>query len=338
MLFHSKTHYYCRILQVALPPKRLWNGAKAAVSYLFSKKGKRIAWKHLPVFISLEPSNVCNLHCPECPVGVRTEKVRPINIDLGLSKKLIDSLSETLTHVIFYFQGEPFMNAQFLELVKYARSKNILTSTSTNGQLINNERAKQIVESGLDRLIISIDGTTQETYEKYRVGGSLEKALQTVKDISAWKKALRKPYPFIEIQFIVMKHNEHQINEIKSLAKTLNADKLTLKTAQIYDFENGSDLIPTDNRYSRYQLSDSGKHQIKSSLKNSCKRLWNGAVVNSKGEILPCCFDKDGKYAFGNLNNDDFKGVWKGKSAENFRKNILSNRSQVDICRNCTEK
>ncbi len=338
MRFHSKIHYYIRLLQVTLPSKRFFNAAQAMISYQFSKKGKLLKWKHFPVFISLEPSNVCNLHCPECPVGIRTERVKPINIDLDLSEKLINSLSDTLTHIIFYFQGEPFMNPKFLKLVKYAREKNILTSTSTNAQLIESERARQIVESGLDRLIISLDGATQEVYEKYRVGGTLEKALQAVSDIVEWKKKLRKPHPFIEIQFIVMKHNEHQIHDVKTLVKKIKADKLTLKSAQIYDFENGNDFIPITDKYSRYKLSDDGKYRLKSSLKNRCKRLWIGAVVNSKGEVLPCCFDKDGKHTFGNLNNTDFKEIWTGKSRENFRKNILMDRKQFEMCRNCTEK
>lgn len=337
-MFSSKIHYYFQILKAVLPPKRLWNALKSFVSYQFSKRGRLLYWKHLPVFISLEPSNVCNLHCPECPVGVRTEKVKSINVDIEKSKKIIDKLAPTLTHIIFYFQGEPFMNPSFLDLVKHSRSKNILTSTSTNAQLINNDRAKQIVESGLDRLIISIDGATQEVYEKYRVGGKLDKAVEVVENIVYWKKRLKKPHPFIEIQFIVMKHNEHQINEIKFLSKKLNADKLSLKSAQIYNFENGSELIPSIEKYSRYKKIENDKFQIKSPLKNSCKRLWNGAVLNSKGDLLPCCFDKHSEFSFGNVFENDFETVWKGKSSGNFRKNILLDRKQYEMCKNCTEK
>lgn len=337
-MFYSKIYYSYRFLQVILPPKRLWNGAKAVVSYQCSKWGKWLKWRHLPLFISLEPSNVCNLHCPECPVGVRTEKVKPVNVDLEKSKRIISELASTLTHIIFYFQGEPFMNPKFLELVKFARSKNILTSTSTNAQLINSDRAKQIVESGLDRLIISIDGASQEIYEKYRVGGKLENAIQATNEMVMWKKKLKKSHPFIEIQFIVMKHNEHQINEIKLLEKKLKADKLSLKTAQIYDFENGSELIPSIEKYARYKKGDNGKFEIKSPLKNSCQRLWHGGVINSKGELLPCCFDKEADFSFGSLYKTDFDAAWNGARAQSFRKSVLVNRKQYEMCRNCTEK
>lgn len=337
-LFGSKIYYFFRIVAVSFPPKRFWNGLKAYFSYFFSKQGKLLHWKHQPLFISIEPSNVCNLHCPECPVGIRTEKIKPVNINIEKSKKMIENIAPSLTHIIFYFQGEPFMNPRFLELVKFARNRNILSSTSTNAQLIDNECAKQIVESGLDRLIISIDGTTQEVYEKYRVGGKLEKAIQAVNDIVRWKKILKKPHPFVEIQFIVMKHNEHQINEIKSLVKKLKIEKLTLKSAQIYDFENGSDLLPTNKKYARYKKNDNGTYQIKSPLKNSCKRLWMGSVINSKGELLPCCFDKNSDFSFGNVYENNVKNVWNGESAKNFRKQILLNRKQYEMCRNCTEK
>ncbi|MGC3979070.1 MAG: radical SAM protein [Paludibacteraceae bacterium] len=337
-MFYSKIYYSFRLLQLISPPKRLWNGLKMMASYLFSKQGKMLSWEHRPLFISLEPSNVCNLHCPECPVGVRTEKVKPINMNADKSKILIDKLAPTLTHIIFYFQGEPFMNPTFLEIVSYARGRNILTSTSTNAQLITKERARHIVESGLDRLIISIDGTTQEIYEKYRVGGKLEKAIQAVNDIVEWKTALKKPHPFVEIQFIVMKHNEHQINEIKQITKKIKADKLVLKTAQIYDFEEGSEFIPTADKFSRYALTTNGAYQIKSPLKNSCKRLWSGSVVNSKGELLPCCFDKNADFSFGNVYDNGFDTVWQGNVARNFRASILNNRKQFEMCRNCTEK
>ena len=84
----------------------------------------------------------------------------------------IDQLHKELFYLVFYFQGEPYLNPGFLDMVKYAASKKIYTATSTNAHYLTDENAKRTVESGLDRLIISIDGTTQETYQQYRVGGN----------------------------------------------------------------------------------------------------------------------------------------------------------------------
>ncbi|HET7734050.1 MAG TPA: radical SAM protein, partial [Paludibacter sp.] len=199
-----------------------------------------------PSFISVETSNYCNLHCPECPVGrSQTPKTGHAYFDLTLYKKLIDEQKSTLLHVILYFQGEPLLNKQLAEFIQYAHDAKIYTSTSTNGQLLNKKNAKDIVLSGLDKLIVSVDGSTQETYESYRVGGKLQKTLDGIKELVYWKNELKSVTPLLEIQFIVFKTNEHQLAEMKKLAKSLHADRLTFKTAQLYDFENGNMRLTT---------------------------------------------------------------------------------------------
>lgn len=311
---------------------RLW------LSYRLSTFGVLTKWKIKPLFVSIEPINICNLKCPECPVGMCTQQVEAVNFSLETAKRLLDELASTLTHVILYFQGEPLISKNFVDLVKYAHAKKLLTSTSTNAQLLTDELAKNIVESGLDRLIISMDGTTQETYEAYRVGGNLEKVIQAIELVVKWKKELRSASPLVEIQFIVLKTNEHQMGDMKRLAKKLKVDKLTFKSAQLYDFENGNPFLTTLKKYARYELRTDGKYHIKSPLRNSCKRLWNGAVINSRGEVLPCCFDKDSSFVFGNVNNESFEKSWHSPKAYRFRKKILENRKQFDMCRNCTER
>ncbi|PIE99489.1 MAG: radical SAM protein, partial [Paludibacter sp.] len=138
-------------------------------------------------------------------------------IALSLAKKVFQEVSPYTIFSILYFQGEPLLNREFPQIVRLARKNNLLTSTSTNAQLIDSQMAKKLVLSGLDRIIISLDGTTQETYEQYRVGGKLEKAIQSIEHLQHWKKELKKPHPFIEIQFLVLKSNEHQIDDVKAL-------------------------------------------------------------------------------------------------------------------------
>ncbi len=336
-LIRSKLYYLFRIFQTVFHAKRLWNLTLLQISYWLSIGGIVTKWKVYPQFISIEPANICNLRCPECPVGMRLYNPQSEKIKIDLVKKIFREISSYTIHSILYFQGEPLLNNKFVEIVKIAHQHNLLTSTSTNAQLIDRQLAKYLVESKLDRLIVSIDGTTQETYETYRVGGKLNKAIEAVENIVFWKKRLNKPHPFVEIQFLVLKSNEHQIKEIKSLTKSLSADKLTLKSAQLYDFENGNPQLTTIYRYARYQKQKDGKYHIKSKQKNRCKRLWKGAVINAKGEILPCCFDKDSSFVFGNLNTQTLLKSWHSKSSYQFRKKILSNRKQFEMCRNCSE-
>ncbi|HRZ96223.1 MAG TPA: radical SAM protein [Paludibacter sp.] len=291
----------------------------------------------LPVFISIEPNNFCQLHCPECPVGIRTE-IRSNRIDEDVCIRAIDELKEKLFHVIFYFQGEPLLNKNLPKLIEYAHNARIFTSTSTNAQALTFQLAKEIVASGLDKIIISIDGATQEVYEKYRIGGKLQKVKEGVEFINHWKKQLNSLTPLVEIQFIVFKTNEHQLNEMKQIKKELNADRLVFKTAQLYDFENGNELLTTIDKYSRYKKSSTGKYEIKSPLKNNCNRMWLGSVINSEGKVLPCCFDKNAEYSYGNLTESSFQTIWHNDKANGFRNSILQNRKQHEMCRNCSER
>jgi len=308
------------------------------ISYLLSRKKPVLLKKALPGFISVEPANFCQLQCPECPVGkMRTKKSDAQFFDDSVFKNLIDELKSTLYHIIFYFQGEPLLNKNLPEMIRYAHRAGIYTSTSTNAQMLNAETAKSLVESGLDKLIVSIDGTTQETYEKYRQGGSLEKATEGVKQVLKWRKTLKSKTPFLEIQFLVLKTNEHEMTEIQKLAKTLGADKLTFKTAQLYDFENGHELLTSIKKYARYEQRADGKYHIKGSQPNRCWRLWSGAVVTANGDVLPCCFDKSSDFPFGNINKNSFSECWHSEKALDFKQKILQNRKQFEICRNCTE-
>ncbi|MFY7898553.1 MAG: radical SAM protein, partial [Chitinophagaceae bacterium] len=200
-----------------LTPTRLWNACKVVSSYQLSKLLKKpIQWGY-PISISFEPTTSCNLRCPECPSGLR-EFTRPTGmLQKDFFRETIDDIAKEILYLIFYFQGEPYLNPDFLDMVKYASQKGIYTATSTNAHYLTDERAKKTVESGLDRLIISIDGTTQDVYQQYRVGGKLDKVIEGAKNIVKWKKALNSSKPFVFFQFLVVKPNEHQIEEIKKL-------------------------------------------------------------------------------------------------------------------------
>src|SRR6266702_1244054 len=166
-----------------LTGRRLWNGMKVLSSYYLSKWTKRAVQWGFPISISFEPTTSCNLRSPECPSGLRAF-TRPTGmLEKDFFRDTIDQLHRELFYLVFYFQGEPYLNPAFLDMVQYASSKKIYTATSTNAHYLNDANAKRTVESGLDRLIISIDGTTQEVYQQYRVGGRLNKVIEGKKNI-----------------------------------------------------------------------------------------------------------------------------------------------------------
>jgi radical SAM protein with 4Fe4S-binding SPASM domain len=316
---------------------RALNALKNVGSYLESKITGRTIHRGLPISISIEPTTSCNLRCPECPSGLRSF-TRPTGmLPEKLFMQTIDELADTLLYLIFYFQGEPYLHPKFLDLVKYASKKGIYTATSTNAHYLTDITAKQTIESGLDRMIISIDGTTQEVYEQYRVGGNLNKVIEGTKKIVHWKKALKSKTPHIIFQFLVVKPNEHQIEDVKLMAKELGVDEVAFKTAQIYDYKNGSSLIPSIHKYARYEQNSDGKYQIKNKLLDNCWKMWHSCVITWDGLVVPCCFDKDAEYRMGDLKNKTFKAVWQSESYQKFRKSLTNARAEIEMCKNCTE-
>lgn len=320
-----------------LDAKKVINALLIFFSYQLSKITKKPYIAGFPISISIEPTTSCNLRCPECPSGKR-EFSRPTGmISLSLFEKIINELQSHLSYLTFYFQGEPYLHTDFLSMVKYAVSKKIYTATSTNAHYLNDDVARKTVESGLHRMIISIDGTTQESYESYRVGGDLKKVIQSTKNIIKWKKQLKSSTPYVVFQFLVVKHNQHQLNEIRQLSKELEVDELCFKTAQVYDHKNGHRLIPTIEKYSRYSQKKDGSFEIKNKLLNQCWRMWHSCVITWDGKIVPCCFDKDASHILGDIGSSSFSSVWKGEQYVNFRSALLRSREEIDICSNCSE-
>jgi len=317
---------------------RLWNAIKVYSSYQISRFLKTPVQWGLPVSVSFEPTTSCNLRCPECPSGLRSFSRPTGMLQNDFFTTTIDEIHQHVLYLIFYFQGEPYLNPAFLDMVKYASDKKIYTATSTNAHYLNDEAARKTVESGLDRLIISIDGTTQDVYKKYRIGGTLEKVTEGAKNIVKWRKKLNSKTPFIFFQFLVVKPNEHQIEDIKKLAKEIGVDEVRFKTAQVYDFKDDpNQLIPENEKFSRYKKNPDGTHRLKNKLANRCWKLWHANVITWDGLVVPCCFDKDASHQLGNLKGQSFSEIWKNDNYKQFRKELMNSRKNIDICANCSE-
>ena len=317
--------------------RRAWNLAKVLASYYLTRWTRRPIQWGLPVTLSIEPTTACNLRCPECPSGLRSFSRATGNLKPDFFRSLVDTLHPELFYLYFYFQGEPYIHPQFLDMVEYAHRRKIFTVTSTNGHFLDDANARRTVEAGLDRLIISVDGADQETYTQYRIGGNLEQVLQGARRVVHWKRRLGSRRPHLIFQFLVVQPNEHQIAEVQRLAREIGVDEVKLKTAQVYDYAQGHPLIPTQDRYARYQKLPDGSWAPKNELHNHCWKLWHSCVVTWDGLVVPCCFDKDASHRMGDLKTVSFRDIWQGPAYQRFRQQILTGRGAIDICTNCTE-
>lgn len=334
--------------------RRIHNALCANLSYALSQLGI-VRIFHYPTFVSVEPANYCQLHCPECPVGQLS--TNPLRLSLESFRRILAEVSPWIHTMQFYWQGEPLLNHQLPEMIRLAHRAGLYTVVSTNAQALTEDMARQLCEAGLSRIIVSIDGFSQASYEAYRQGGKLEKALaglqylhqaktahSSLADYPSWHSRLHSP--LIELQVLRLRTNEHEWDWIRRNYRKLGADRLVFKTAQLYDYEHGHPLMPTDERYSRYTQGADGVYRVNKRKRgngamllskwcNGCRRLWTGCVITVTGEVLPCCYDKGHEYPLGNLLQQDLRCIWHGEKANAFRRHYLQNASDIAICRNC---
>ena len=316
--------------------KRLLNIIKIVFSFTVSRVFRKPVVWGMPVSYSIEPTNHCNLKCPECPSGLG-ELTRPLGLlKTDDFKNLIDQIKDTGFYVQLFFQGEPYINKSLHEMIRYARENKIYIAVSTNGHFVTEKNVEYILENAPDKLIFSIDGLDEETYQNYRVGGTFKQADIGLRTLLKKKKELKKNYPFVELQFIVMKQNEHQINDLFKYGKETGVNKVTLKTMQVSSYENAKKFLPANSKYSRYVVTDNNV-TIKNKLKNHCFALWRTSVITWDGKVVPCCFDKDANFTLGILNGVTFNEVWHSKEYMHFRQGVLNNRKALSMCNNCTE-
>lgn len=313
---------YCKMDKIA----KILNAAKVYAGYCISAICGRPVVFGKPVAASIEPANFCNLHCPHCPTGAgMLHKDRKL-LDMETFSRILSGLLPELAYLNLYFQGEPFLNRMLPDMVDLASRNGVFTCISTNGQFMDAELARKLKDAGLGKLIVSVDGADEQSYSQYRIGGSFAKAVECL------KTAAGAGLP-VELQCLLLSSTENGTDKVKELARNCGVKKTTFKTAQLYSDK----LRPSNNRYSRYIKEKNGNLRLKHKLRNRCLRLWTTAVVDVNGNVLPCCFDKTGKYPYGNMLVEDFKEIWFSDKANGFRLQILQNRKSVDICRNCSE-
>lgn len=316
---------------------RITNAIRCYASYLLTRCGW-VGVKHLPLFVSVEPANVCQLHCPECPVsflsiqervGSSTPNDRLMRSDVW--ERILTEVSASAYTLQFYFQGEPLLNPLLPQMIAAAREKGLYTIVSTNAQAMTQVMAEELVKAGLHRIIISMDGLTQQTYSSYRVGGDVERC----KDALRWLKQAKQQYrkhTLIELQCLRLRTNEHEWDLFRQHYRSMGADRLVFKTAQLYDYTNGHALMPSDKRYSRYEKGKDG-HYHRKSLGKGCFRVWSGCVITTDGTVLPCCYDKTHQYAYGNIMQTDLRTLFTGEKATVFRRAAIN--QQPPICKEC---
>ena len=317
----------------ALTAKRIWNATINVASFLLSWMiRKPVVWGYPPI-VNIEPTNICNLHCPLCVTGCKKMKRPRGYIDMDSFQRFVDRVADRVIYLTLYHQGEPYLHKQFHDMVAYAKQKGVYVTTSTNAHFISREEAERVVKSGLDSMIISLDGVEQSTYETYRIGGHFDTVIDGIQNLVEAKKRFKSRVPYLLLQFLVMKHNQHELSKIKELSRELGVDRLLIKTIEVTTLEEAKAWLPDDKAYRRYHVSE--KNFTVKQGKGACPRLWLNTLVDWDGALVPCCFDKNADYKMGNVWDHDFETLWRNDVYTAFRKQMLDDRNSIDMCRNC---
>ncbi|MBD3383819.1 radical SAM protein [candidate division KSB1 bacterium] len=294
----------------------------------------------LPTHSQIEPTNLCNLRCALCPVTDGFE--RPTGkMSLNTFTSFIDQVGDYLFIILLWDWGEPFLNPDVYKMIEYAVKKDIAVISSTNGHPFANEReAEKLVKSGLSSLIFAVDGTTQESYERYRKGGNLETVMRGIENLVAIKKRLSCDKPFINLRFIVMHDNEHEIPAVIEMGRKLGVDAVSLKTLNphgdiINDHELGNVYLPENPHFRRFIYESNKEKRIKLKT-NPCKAMWNCPILHFNGTVSVCTFDPNDRRVMGNIHETKFEKIWKNRQYRQQRNQFRSDYTQLKSCDCCT--
>jgi len=286
--------------------RKLFNFARAEAARFFNceSTGAR------PYFLSVEPVNFCNLKCPLCSIGYLPSKDA---LDFGLYSRLLSQLGPYVARMELYKRGEPLLHPQIIPMLELASSYGIETTVASNLNVLPPGGAKALVNSGLNVLIVSLDGATQETYEKYRVGGKLKTVLENTAEIARARKELTRRTPFILMQYVVFRHNEHELDAAIELARSSGADQLMFKPAFIPDDKTAlENWAPLNAEFAP------GAGHIQD---GSCAWPWGGLNVFADGTVSLCYVDEKCRWPLETL-LDGGIGEWNGELERCARRTI----------------
>ncbi len=275
-----------------------------------------------PLIVIIEETNDCNLKCVMCP---RTKMSREVGyMDFGLYKKIIDECCEYKVSILaLHIFGEPLMHQSLCKMIKYAKSRGIRhVSLSTNATLLNETKSKEILDSGLDVMTISLDGSRKETYEKLRKGSNFDSVTNNIKKFLTLEKELGLKKPLVKLQIIRMKETEHEIELFEkhwySSANDIQVVAYDTFAGQVEDRSVKAD------RYIRRRVP--------------CRALWDQIAIYWDGNVPICCHDVEGNMLMGNVQHKSIKDVWNNQKFEKVRqRHIDEEYSKLQLCADCKE-
>jgi radical SAM protein with 4Fe4S-binding SPASM domain len=297
--------------------------------------------KH-PRSIFIEVTPLCNLRCVFCPCYIKGEEVtkdrKTKYMSLENFQKIIDHIDGKFNfQICFTYSGEPLINKNIFKMVGYLNDKDIPSVIHSNAMLLAPKKISEMLDSGLDRFVVSFDGATKETYEDIRRGSKFDKVVDNIRNLIQERNSLGLSKPFVEMQFVVTSKNKHEIPLFKALCDELGVDNGYTKTLLVFQDTANKDYVKEVKEYfieddvARYKLGENNELILKDL--GPCPEIQN-CVITVDGDVVICCFDVHGKYKHGNAIEKSLTDIWDSEEYRDFRKNIMNKRA-LPICKYC---
>ena len=295
-----------------------------------------------PYIYFIDPINLCNLRCPLCPTGMGIIKRHQQLMEWETFTNIIDKIAPYAFQVRLYNWGEPTLHPKIYNMIRYAKSKNIGVVMSSNLVKLDQKDIRELVDSGLEYLTISIDGTSQEIYSRYRVRGNFGEVLDHLKAILEYRRSKGSRTPLIEWQYVVMKHNEFQMGEARRLAEETGVDVLRFIPVGLpfdANIEERQELaeqwMPNNPVYRKLELKPKQDYLFN----ERCFYLYRSMTINPEGKAAPCCIVYDERYDFGDFTTVPLSLLWNNISYRSAR-NLYTSRKDMNartgtVCHKC---
>lgn len=292
----------------------------APYNLLYNRWIKKTMARHVlvPYQLNIENTNICNADCAFCPHHEMKRKQGSMNFNLF--ERIIDQAAEYDIPVInIHGFGEPLLDKDFFRRVEYTRRKtNGIISTNTNASFIDEDNIVHLLECGLDKLYISFDAATADTYRKIRPKLDFDEVESNIKKLIRARRERRLKSPKIYLSFVKC---------------PANARELEMYLKKWRPLVDGISVSFLHNWAGKY----SGAHLLKdSSRRDPCRILWTDMWITWTGEVIICCYDYEGEYMVGDLKMESITEIWQGEKLKELRRlHIRREYDRIGICKDC---
>ncbi|MCA8976832.1 MAG: SPASM domain-containing protein [Planctomycetes bacterium] len=298
------------------------------------------AGRGMPLIVSVEPTNACNMKCPMCPTGLDALTRKKGMMDFTGFSRLLDQIERTTLIMTFWGIGESTLHPRLYEMIGMARRRGILTMLTMNG---TNFDPVAMLDSGLDYLVVSFDGTREESYAPVRRGGQLQHAIDGVRAIVAERKRRGVTYPKINMGFIVTRLNQDELPQLEAFAHEIGFDSVRPKYLHTITRQVAEELRPSRPELVGNLGQEGPGRMLEQDIPgitpllapNGCGLLWEYAMIFQDGTMAPCCYDWDATAQLGNAFHDDFRSLWHGEAYTEFRRRVTHDKQSMELCKNC---